>query len=377
MIYFDNAATTFPKPESVVQGLRAGVLQYGGNPGRSGHSLSMKTAEKIFRVRSAAADLFGADVERVIFTSNCSHSLNVAIKGSIESGHVITTCLEHNSVLRPLESLQHSGKISYSVADVHNKTPDEIVEEIRGLVRMDTKLVVCTHASNVTGQILPIARIAQMCRRNGLLLIVDAAQTAGVLPIKVDDMGIDILCTAGHKGLYGPTGTGLLILGKDVNLLPLMEGGTGSKSLELTQPDFYPDRLEAGTLNSVGICGLGAGIDFVRKQGINRIYQHEIGICRMVFRSFQKFPHVELYTDRFEPGERAPVLIFNIKGKTSEEITSFLNDKGFALRGGLHCAPLVHQALGTEKNGAVRFSPSAFNTKAEAEKFIRTVGGIR
>lgn len=377
MIYFDNAATTYPKPEAVVQGLRAGILQYGGNPGRSGHSLSMKTAEKMFRVRKAAADFFGADVERVIFTSNCTHSLNLAIKGSIESGHVITTCLEHNSVLRPLEALQQGGRISYSTADVHGKAPDEIVEEIRALVRKDTKLVVCTHASNVTGEVLPVVKIAQMCRRNGLLLIVDAAQTAGVLPINIDQMGIDILCTAGHKGLYGPTGTGLLILGKGVELNPLFEGGTGSRSLELTQPDFYPDRLEAGTLNSVGICGLGAGIDFVRSKGISRIYQHEIGLCQQVFRSLRGLPQVKLYTSRFEPGERAPVLIFNIRGKTSEETTRLLNDRGFALRGGLHCAPLAHRALGTEKDGAVRFSPSAFNSGQDAEKFIQTVRNIR
>lgn len=374
MIYFDNAATTFPKPRLVARRVEEGVRIYGGNPGRSGHALSMRAAEQVFCVREMAAELFGAPVEQVVFTSNCTHALNLMIKGVMaQGGHMVITNLEHNSVLRPTYRLARDGMADYTVVDVLNQTDQEILDRFDQAITPETRLLVCTHASNVTGQILPVQAIGRLCRERGILFGVDGAQSAGILPCRLDELGADFFCTAGHKGLYGPTGTGLLVLRNPDLLTPLMEGGTGSNSYEQEQPDFYPDRLEAGTLNSVGICGLGGGIQFVRQRGISAIYRHEMALCRQLWRQLRRMPHVILYDQEFLPGKKAPVLLFNIRGISSMEAVDRLSQKGFALRGGLHCAPLVHQALGTEEVGGIRFSPSAMNCCCQVRELASTL----
>ncbi len=370
MIYFDNAATTFPKPPNVLPAVRSAILRYGGNPGRSGHRISLQTAEKVYETRKKAADFFGAEVENTVFTLNCTHALNMAIKGIMKGGgHAITSCLEHNSVLRPLHALYKEGMIEYSVADVTGNE-DEIIANLERELRPNTKVIVITHASNVTGKVMPIERIATLCRLHRIKLVVDAAQTAGIIPIDVKRIGINLLCAAGHKGLYGTTGTGVMILNDTEPLKTLMEGGTGSASGSLDQPEFHPDRYESGTVNTCGILALSAGLDFVKKYGVDRLYRHELGLCQYLLRRLKGMEGITLYQDDLVYGKNVPIVLFNVAGLTSMMTTEQLNKAGFAVRGGLHCAPLVHQKLGTEELGAVRFSPSAFNSYAEIELFI-------
>lgn len=375
MIYFDNAATTFPKPQSVAAAVKEGVVSYGGNPGRGGHAFSMKASKKIFQIRENIAEIFDAQVENIVFTSNCTHALNLAIKGLLgkKGGHVLTSNMEHNSVARPLYSLSAQGILQWEAVPVVGCHPEQMVKEFEKRIRPNTKAIITTHASNVIGTVVPIRELGELCKRKGIYLVVDAAQSAGVLPISMKEDGIDILCTAGHKGLYGPTGTGLMILRPDLNLTTLLEGGTGSNSIEMVQPSFSPDRFEAGTVNTVGICGLGAGVNFVKQKGMEKIYKHEMRLCKKLFEALLKMPHVVLYDGTFLPGEKAPVLSFNIQGKTSMETTQWLNQKGFALRGGLHCSPVAHRALGTIEDGTVRFSPSYYSTEQQVERFIATI----
>lgn len=377
MIYFDNAATTFPKPREVIMAASKGISYYGGNPGRSGHSISIRAAQKVFEVRQEIADFFGAEVENVIFTSNCTHALNIAIKGVMaKGGHIISTNLEHNSVLRPIVALSKKPDVSYSIVNVLKKDDDELLRALDEAIRPETKLIVCTHGSNVTGDILPIEAIARLCKARKIICAVDAAQTAGVLPINIEESGIDLLCTAGHKGLYGPTGTGLLILGKNVMLDTIIEGGTGSDSFNTEQPDFYPDRLEAGTVNTTGICGLGAGVKFLKGYGVDKAYSHEMELVQIAFNHLSNMDNIILYDETFELDKKLPVLLFNIMGKTSMETVEALDKAGFALRGGVHCSPLVHQGLGTNESGAVRLSVSIFNTKQEIQSIVRKIKQI-
>ena len=378
MIYFDNAATTFPKPQSVLDAVQQAVKVYGGNPGRGGHAISLRAGEKVYAVREMAARFFGAQPENVIFTLNCTMALNMAIKGILlKGGHVITSSLEHNSVIRPIHSLCRNGLISYSVARVSEEDPYETVENFRREIRTDTKAVICTAASNLTGTLLPLRELGRLCREYGLIFLVDAAQAAGLVPIRMDEMGIDILCTAGHKGLYGTTGTGLLILRNGIQVDTILEGGTGSASLELEQPDFYPDRLESGTVNTVGVLSLGAGIKFLQKQTIQKIYCHEMQLCTHVWNELSRMPAVTLLEKNFRCGQKVPLLSFNVGDFPSAEIAEQLNRKGFALRGGFHCAALAHRACGTEKQGAVRFSPSFFNTQEQVRLFLAEMKKIQ
>lgn len=376
MIYFDNAATTFPKPAGILPALQGAVLRYGGNPGRSGHRISLQTAEKIYEVRKKAADFFHAEVENTIFATNCTHALNMAIKGVMgNGGHIITSCLEHNSVLRPIHRLCQDGKITYSVIDAM-QSEDAVLSNIEREIRPQTKAVAITHASNVIGKVMPIAKIGALCRQHGLVLIVDAAQTAGVLPIDMKEMGIHILCMPGHKGLYGATGTGLMLLNDIEPIATLMEGGTGSVSSSLEQPEFHPDRYESGTLNTCGILTLSPGMDFIRRRGMEQIYHHEMALCEYVYRELERMDKITLYQPDFGKERYVPILLFNVEGKTSMETAQLLDRMGFALRGGLHCAPLVHERLGTSEQGGVRFSPGAFNHRAEAEKFVYSLKTI-
>ncbi len=376
MVYFDNAATTFPKPQSVQFAVSDAVRSYGGNPGRSGHRISMRVSEKVFEVRKKLADFFGTDAEKIIFTLNCTHALNMAIKGVMKNkGHIITSCLEHNSVLRPLYAMKKEGKISYSVASVY-EDDEETLKSFADLICSDTKAIVCTYASNVSGKVLPIEKLAKLCKENGLIFIVDAAQAAGVFPINIKKMGIDILCAAGHKGLYGTTGTGVMAFGCDDIFETILEGGTGSNSLELSQPDFLPERFESGTLNTVGIISLGAGLDFIHSKGINSIYRYEMALCAHVYNEMKNMENINLISNNFALMKNAPIVSFNINGEDSSRVSEYLSEKGYMLRGGFHCAAVAHKYFKTEKQGAVRFSPGHFNKSGQINSFLYEIKKI-
>lgn len=376
MIYFDNAATSFPKPPAVMEAAEEAIRKYGGNPGRGGHDFSVAVSERIFAVRSMAADLFGTQAENVVFTNNCTHALNTAIKGLAKCGsQVLTSNLEHNSVMRPLYKLQQCGRIRWSQANVFRKTDAEIVSEFRRRLSPRTGCIICTHASNVTGQILPIREIYRLCQSRGIPFVVDAAQTAGVLPIKVD-VDCDIICIAAHKGLYGPTSCGMMILGKRIRPDTLIEGGSGGDSLSTSQPKYTPERYEAGTVNSVGILALGEGIRFVQELGTRMIRNHELELCQTALETLSDISDITLYQTSFYSDNQAPILLFNFDHLDSGEGANALNQEGFALRGGLHCAPSAHKMLGTLDTGAIRFSPSAFSREQEVEEFCRAVQKI-
>lgn len=357
-VNFDNAATTFPKPESVRRALSEAVSRYGGNAGRGGHRLTLATSEKVFDTRQTAADFFGAVPENVVFTLNCTHALNFAIQGIMKSGgHIIISSIEHNSVARPVYALSENGNVFYSIAPVYDDD-EQFLDGLKRLIRHDTKAIVCTIAGNVTGRILPFREIAQICRRRNICFIADGAQACGILDVKLSD-GINILCTSGHKGLYGPAGTGLLISDGEYGISPVIQGGTGSSSMNLIQPDFLPDSLESGTVNTTGIIALKSGIDFVRRMGTDKIYAHENRLCRK-FISLLDPDRVTIY--RTEGLKYAPVVSFNINGMPPEEAAGLLSDRGYCLRAGLHCSPLAHNTLGTDE-GTVRFAPSVFNNE--------------
>lgn len=357
-VNFDNAATTFPKPASVKRALSDAVSRYGGNAGRGGHRLTLATSEKVFDTRQTAADFFGAFPENVVFTLNCTHALNFAIQGIMKSGgHIIISSIEHNSVARPVYALSETGNVFYSIAPVYDDD-EQFLDGLKRLIRHDTKAIVCTIAGNVTGRILPFREIAEICRRRNICFIADGAQACGILDVKLSD-GINILCTSGHKGLYGPAGTGLLISDGEYGISPVIQGGTGSSSMNLIQPDFLPDSLESGTVNTTGIIALKSGIDFVRKMGTDKIYAHENRLCRK-FISLLDPDRVTVY--RTEGLKYAPVVSFNINGMPPEEAAGLLSDRGYCLRAGLHCSPLAHKTLGTDE-GTVRFAPSVFNNE--------------
>lgn len=376
MNYFDHAATSYPKPPCVQRAVQQAFWHYGANPGRSGHSLSMKTAMKVYECREKVAEFFGAAVDEVVFTSSCTHSLNMAIKGCLHIGdHVIISDLEHNSVLRPVYALVERGLIRYSVVSVQ-EDDDQTAAAFAAAITPRTRLIACTHASNAFGIRLPIEQIADVARRHGVLFLVDAAQTAGVVDINLQKTPVDFLCMAGHKSLYGPTGTGILITRHGEQLSTLMEGGTGSASANFAMPQAMPDRLEAGTANTLGIIGIGAGIDFIRKRGMETIRRHEMAIGREIFRQLEAIPQVELYTPSFVEGRNVPVISFNVQGIPSEELTARLSDMGFALRGGLHCSPLAHRKMETLETGTARISIGCTNTMEQAGALCRAIRRI-
>lgn len=374
MIYFDNAATTYPKPHSVIAAMSGAMIEFGANPGRAGHRLSMKTAEAVYNAREKCASFFGAETENTVFMPNCTFALNTAIKGILTDGaHVVCSDIEHNAVLRPIYAMMKERGVSCSFAHT-GSDDDATVREFERLLTRRTKAVVCTHAGNVTGKILPIRKIGELCKKRNICLIVDAAQGAGVLPIRLSD-GVNIICAAGHKGLYGPMGTGLLITDGKYRLKTLVEGGTGSASKEMAQPEFLPDRFESGTINTAGAISLGAGIDFIRSRGADVILRHEMTICQKFFAEMRKNPRVRLYSDDFD--ERyAPVIPFNIGELPSEQVSARLSGMGFCLRGGFHCAYPAHKKIGTEEQGAVRFSPSVFSTMNETLALVKAVNRI-
>lgn len=370
MIYFDNAATSYPKPQSVYRAASLASANAYGNPGRSGHTPSMRAARVLFETREALAEFFGAETENVAFTLNCTHALNLAVKGILEGGgHAITSSLEHNSVLRPLHALSLKGNARYDIARVENDD-EATLQNFRAALRPDTKAVVCTLASNVTGQILPFREIGRLCAERGICFIADGAQACGILPVSLKD-GINILCAAGHKGLFGLMGTGFLATDGKFPIKSTMEGGTGSNSKEVLQPDFMPDLLESGTPNTPGIASLGAGLAFVERYGLNKRLQHEQKLCTQLIEGLRRIPGVHAFPRG--KGSYAPIVSFAFERIPSSSAASLLDQEGFALRGGFHCAGLVHEALGTEENGLVRFAPSVFNTPAQVSGLLAAV----
>ena len=361
MIYLDNGATSFPKPLSVRQNVDISLKKFSANPGRSGHSLSLRAAKEIFECRKRLKELFNVNSEEeIIFTENCTMALNTVIFGWLSEGdHVLISSMEHNSVTRPLESLKDKG-VTYSTFD-YSYDDNETVDNVRNLIKPETKLVICTHASNVFGFRFPIERICALCHAYGILFCVDSAQSAGVFDIDVGTNQYDFVCMSGHKSLYGPMGTGVLIL-NNRNLKPLLYGGTGTESVKKSQPEGLPEKFESGTQNMNGISGLKAGVDFVKNRGIKNIYNHEYKLAKRLFNGLANNRKVITYNKSFDYGKVAPVVSFNIDGVYSEDLVAKLNKYGIMTRGGLHCSPLAHTTMNTIENGTVRVVPGAFNT---------------
>lgn len=374
MIYLDNAATTWPKPPCVTEAVVSALKKYGANPGRGGHTMSMAASREVFLCRETAARMFNLeDPSGVVFVLNCTMALNIAFKGILAGGGRVTVSdLEHNAVMRPLYALSPGNPI-YDVAHVVAGNDDATVENFRRTLSSDTKAIVCTHASNVFGIRLPIRRLGALAREKGLLFVVDGAQTAGVLPIDMQEDNIDFLCLAGHKGLYGPMGTGMLLCSGRFSLPPFIEGGTGSQSLLLEQPEDLPDRLESGTPNTPGICGLRAGMEWVSAHGIDNICRKETQQMALAYDLLSTVPGIRLYTARPQIGQCAPVLSLNLKGHCSEELAVELNRYGVAVRAGLHCAPSAHRAYGTAPAGTARLAPSIYTSRQEIEQACRVI----
>lgn len=372
MIYLDNAATTLHKPPEVAESVKNAILT-AGNASRGAHGVSLAASRMVFDTRARLAKLFGCPrADHVVFTANSTEALNIALYGLISAGdHVISTDLEHNSVLRPLYDLQTRGAaVDFVPAD---KKGNIRYEDMQKLFRPDTKAVVCTHASNLTGNVLDIARIGEMAHAHGALLVVDASQTAGVLPIDMQKMHIDVLCFTGHKGLMGPQGTGGLCIRPGVEVQPLLRGGTGIHSYDRGQPQAYPARLEAGTLNTHGLAGLHAALEFIERHGVQAIGARERALMRRFYDGVRGIPGVAVYGD-FEQDERAAIVTLNIRDYASGEVADALfEDCGIATRAGAHCAPRMHEALGTVEQGAVRFSFAFFNTEDEVDMAVRAV----
>lgn len=373
MIYLDNSATTNPKPINVINTTNFAMKKFSFNSGRGGYKESVDTSSKIYDVREKTANLVGVESQNVAFTSNCTLALNMAIKGILNYGdHVVISGLEHNAVTRPIEALALKGIITYDIFQ-YSYDKEVILKNIKNLIKPNTRLIVCTQASNVFGCKMPIEEIGHIAKENEIAFIVDGAQGAGVFEIKQKDANFDAYCSAGHKGLYGPMGVGFMAVKDNLKLNTIIEGGTGSSSLKLEQPDFMPDRFESGTLNNSGIIGLGAGIDFVNKKGINNIYSHEIDIIDYIYDELKDLKNVTLYTPSPRKFDTAPILSFNFKDYSSEKTALMLADKSIAVRAGLHCAPLAHVSFKTENRGTVRISPSVFTTQKHAEYFLNTL----
>lgn len=376
MIYLDNGATTFPKPKVVTDKIMECYLGYAGNPGRSGHKLAMKMDLEIYETREKICKLInGTEVLNVIFTFNATDSLNLAIKGVLEEGdHVITTSMEHNSVLRPLNQLRKDGKIELSIVYADDKgyiDPQKIFEALTP----NTKMIVTTHMSNVFGTIVDIKAIGDFCKENNILYLVDASQSIGVLDIDVQEMNIDLLAFPGHKALFGPMGTGALYIKEGIIVKPLKEGGTGSYSYSIDQPDLYPDSLESGTPNGVGIIALGKGIDFINEVGLENIRNHEMSLKNHFIELLKDNEDVILYGTLDD--RQGAVVSLNVKDMDSSEISYILSDEfDIYTRPGFHCAPLAHKTMGTEELGAIRFSFGYYNTLEEIEKTVEALLNI-
>ena len=364
MIYFDNAATTMRKPDCVIQAVTEAMCSL-GNSGRGIHGSALSASRIIYDTRAALAQLFGAESpDRIAFTANSTESLNIAIKGTLNPGdHVITTALEHNSVLRPLYEMEDSGvELTILPADsLGNIRYEDFEKEIKA----NTKAIVTTHGSNLTGNLLDIGRIGEFAQKHGLIYIVDASQTAGVFDIDVRKMHIDILCFTGHKGLLGPQGTGGIYVREGVEVRPLLSGGSGVQTYLRKHPPQMPTALEAGTLNGHGIAGMGAAVRYLQETGLPKIRAKEQELMMAFYEAVREIPGITVYGD-FTDSNRCAIVSLNIRDYDSGEVSDALaSEYGIATRPGAHCAPLMHKALGTVEQGAVRFSFSHYNTQEE------------
>lgn len=372
MIYMDNAATTMRKPQEVVDAVMNAMCSM-GNAGRGAHAASLSASRVIYNTRESLARFFGAqNPKQIVFTNNSTESLNIAIKGLFEPGdHAVTTMLEHNSVLRPLYEMQEKG-VEVTIVK-SNKKGTISYEELEEAVQENTKAIVITNASNLTGNYVDVKRVGEIAKRKGVLLVVDASQTAGVYPINVKEMNIDILCFTGHKSLLGPQGTGGLYVREGLKLRPLKCGGSGVQTYLKKHPDDMPTALEAGTLNGHGIAGLGAAIEYLEKEGIDNIREKELQHMWHFYNGIKDIPGVKVYGD-FDTEVRCPVVTLNIGDYDSSEVSDeLLMTYGISTRPGAHCAPLMHEALGTVEQGAVRFSFSHYNTEEEVETAINAI----
>lgn len=372
MIYLDNAATTFPKPECVINAMVYAQKFVGANAGRGGHRMTMRAGEMVYSARQTAADMFNCDSERVIFTGNCTSALNTAIKGTAQKGdHVIISNLEHNSVLRPVHALYEKGVITYSVAGVVPMNPDETVENFLSLIKKNTSVVVCAMVSNVFGTVLPIEKLGMELKKRGIIFIVDGAQSAGTYEIDMKKMNIDILCVPGHKGLFGPMGTGMMLLSDGIDVEPVFQGGTGSSSMSERQPEIYPDKLESGTVNLPGIWGLKKGMDYIASVGgENVIHRKENYLCNILREDLSVIRGIEVYSD-IAGVNPAPLVGCNVGITNSETVADILNtENNTAIRAGYHCAYLAHKHFAGDKSGVVRISPGWFNTKKEIKNLV-------
>ncbi len=375
MIYLDNAATSYPKPKSVVDSVTNSMIFYGANPGRGGHKMSVKTSEKIFETRCLLNEFFnGYGEEYVSFAGNCTQALNYAIKGVLRPGdHAIISSLEHNSVARPMEELKGKGVIEYDVFYV-DESDEKTIENFKKCFKKNTKLCVVTGVSNAFGDVLPIRELARIAHSREALFFLDGAQMAGHIPVDVKAMGIDCICIPGHKGLLGPMGTGAL-LHNGIAFEPLITGGTGTGSLSLVQKKQFPEYLESGTLNVPGICGLGEGVRYVMKRDVETIRRIENEICEEIIFGVKKIEGVELYR-RGNKKAYGPVVSFNVNAFHSETVAGILAQNSVAVRGGYHCAKLAHETYGTTFKGAVRLSPSEKTSKKDIFIIINIINKI-
>ncbi len=410
MIYLDHAATSWPKPPEVLAAMRDFLERAGGNPGRSGHRLSVEAGRIVYDAREAVAELFNApDPLRVIFTLNATHAINIALHGLLRPGdRVVTSSIEHNAVMRPLRALANvpgtcevPGTLSTSRSHVPGTSevpgtwgassgidlalipcgPDGALDlaAAERLITPGTRLVVLNHASNVMGTILPVAPVAELAHRAGALLLVDVAQTAGAVPIDMQALGIDLLAFTGHKALLGPPGTGGLVIGERVDtaeMAPLLRGGTGSRSEFEIQPEDCPDKFESGTPNGVGIAGLGAGIRYVLRHGVAAIREHEVALARVLAEGLAAIPGVTVYGPA-DPAQRTATVSFTVAGRRVSEIGLRLDEEhGVLCRVGLHCAPAAHRTIGTFPEGTVRFAAGFSTTLDEVQQAVAAVARI-
>lgn len=376
-IYLDNAATTYPKPEAVYSAMDRFAREVGGNPGRSGHRRSLDAGREVLSARETMARFLEvSDPSRIVFTKNATEALNLVIKGIMaRGGHAVITSMEHNSVWRPLEALARTADVSYTVVQCGpygDLEPSRMAEAIRP----DTRLLICSHASNVAGNLLPVDEVAELAASAGLPLLVDAAQTAGRYELLPEREGIPLLAFTGHKELFGPSGTGGLYIAPGLEPEPLMYGGTGSRSESSIQPDLMPDRYESGTLNAVGLAGLRAGVEFVMERSLKEIRSHEGQLSQRLIEGILRLSSATLYGP-IEWERRVGVISFNLEGLTSSEVASRLDEQyGIYVRSGLHCAPLAHRTLGTLRNGVVRASLSCMNTMEHVDGILEALEDI-
>ncbi len=372
MIYLDNAATTFPKPPCLCEEISRCIKKYCGNPGRSSHALSIKSAEKIFEARALLAELFGAEAENVVFTYNTTYALNIAIKGYVEpSSHILISDIEHNAVLRPVHQLHLQQNCTYDIFGT-DESDEAIIDNIKKMIKPNTSMLVCTHMSNICSRRLPIRQIGSLCKEAGIRFVVDAAQSAGLYDIDVKEMNIDALCVPAHKSLYGPQGLGIIIFGSEAVGRSIIEGGTGINSLDLSMPDVLPEAYEAGTQSTPLISGLCESLKWLKAVEMDKIRIYEESLYCYLLKKLKSNERIIIYDD-YRLGN---TILFNLRSMSGVSVSRELDKRGICTRSGYHCAPLAHKALGVTDGGGVRVSLSVYNTKSELNTLYDAIEDI-